>query len=294
VPLFFMISGYLLLPRSESLDDFYRKRILKLLIPFGVWSLAYLGWYCGNHPGTCTPAFAWNLFLVEGTFYHLWYLYSILGMYLILPVLRLMIHPHTDKTILWYLIGLWLIFQPILATLNKFWGFRLKLNVPLTTGFVCFLILGYLLGEVGLSRGRVILSAVIWMIGTLVTIVGTYVLTRRADQFDGFFYDFVSLNVILASAAAFLLLRRISETKLFTSAAAYAAARSLATTTFGIYLVHVLVMELLRGWIPFLQINSTMANAIWSLPLVSSLVFLVSFLIVRLFQKIPILKQIVP
>jgi len=215
-------------------------------------------------------------------------------MYLILPVLRLMIHPHTDKTILWYLIGLWLIFQPILATLNKFWGFRLKLNVPLTTGFVCFLILGYLLGEVGLSRGRVILSAVIWATGTLVTIVGTYVLTRRADQFDGFFYDFVSLNVILASAAAFLLLRRISETKLLTSAVAYAVVRSLATTTFGIYLVHVLVLELLRGWIPFLQINSSMANAIWSLPLVSILVFLVSFLIVCLLQKIPILKQIVP
>ena len=33
VPLFFMISGYLLLPRSESLKDFYSKRMTKVLIP---------------------------------------------------------------------------------------------------------------------------------------------------------------------------------------------------------------------------------------------------------------------
>src|SRR5215207_2476267 len=293
VPLFFMISGYLLLPRSESLGDFYRKRVLKLLIPFVVWSLLYLGWYCGNHPGTCTPAFAWNLLLVEGTYYHLWFLYSILGMYLILPVLRLMIRPETDKTILWYLMGLWLLFQPILASANKFWDFRIKLNAPLTTGFACFLILGYLMGDVALSRGRVMMSAVIWGIGTLVTIVGTYLLTRSAGQFDSFFYDFVSLNVILASGAAFLLLRWLSETKPFNSPAAQAVTRSLAVSTFGIYLVHIIVMEVLRDWIPFLQINSTMGNAVWSVPLVSILVFLLSFLIVRILQKTPVLKQIV-
>src|SRR6266516_4855156 len=76
VPLFFMISGYLLLPRSESLSVFYTKRMPKLLIPLMVWSLIYLGWFCGNHPNTCTPKLVWNLLLVQGTYYHLWFLYS--------------------------------------------------------------------------------------------------------------------------------------------------------------------------------------------------------------------------
>jgi len=61
VPLFFMISGYLLLPRSETLKDFYMRRMTKVLIPFVAWSLIYLGWYCGNHPGACTPNFIWDL-----------------------------------------------------------------------------------------------------------------------------------------------------------------------------------------------------------------------------------------
>ncbi|HKG55159.1 MAG TPA: acyltransferase family protein [Anaerolineales bacterium] len=294
VPLFFMISGYLLLPRSESLSVFYTKRMLKILIPFLVWSLIYLGWYCGNHPNTCTPSLAWDLLLVQGTYYHLWFLYSLISIYLILPILRLMIKPDTDNRILWYLIVLWLIFQPALTSAHKFWNFSIKLNAPLATGFVCYFVLGYLLAEITLSRTRIILSTAIWVIGTLITIFGTYLFTRNSGQFEGFFYDFVSINVILISSAAFLLLRWVSERKPFTSPNAQAMLRTIATRTFGIYLIHILIIEVLSSWIPFLHLNSLMGNAIWSVPLVSTVVFTLSFLIVRILQKIPILKYIVP
>ena len=294
VPLFFMISGYLLLPRSEPLGIFYSKRMPRILIPLVVWSLIYLGWYCNGHASACTASFAWDLLLRQGTYYHLWFLYSLLSIYLVLPVLRLMIRPDTDKRILWYLIGLWLIFQPILTIAHRFWDFSIKLSAPLATGFVCFFVLGYLLGEMTLSRVRIIFSTIVWLISTLVTILGTYLLTRSSGQFDGFFYDFVSLNVIFASGAAFLLLRWISETRLFTPPNTHTWMRNLAGSAFGIYLVHVLVIEELRYHIPFLQISSLMGNAVWSVPFVSLVVFLLSFLIVRLLQKVPILRYIVP
>lgn len=294
VPLFFMISGYLLLPRSESLGTFYLKRMPRILVPFLAWSLIYLGWYCGNHPNTCTPTLAWNLLLVQGTYYHLWFLYSLLGIYLILPVLRLMFRPEPDKKVLWYLIVVWLIFQPILTIANKFWNFSIKISPPLAMGFVCYFFLGYLLGEMTLSRSRVILSTMIWAIATLLTIAGTYLFTRNSGQFDGFFYDFVSLNVILASGAAFLLLRWLSGRKPFTSPGSHTFTRVLALSSFGIYLIHVLVIEILSGWIPFLHINSFMGNAIWSIPFVSTLVFTTCFLIIRILQKIPVLRYIVP
>jgi surface polysaccharide O-acyltransferase-like enzyme len=293
VPLFFMISGYLLLPRSEILRTFYAKRITRVLIPLIVWSLIYLGWFCGTHPNTCTPSLAWNLLLVKGTYYHLWFLYSLLGIYLILPILRLLVKADADRKILWYLIGLWLIFQPIFMMAHRFWNFNIKLNAPLATGFVGFFVLGYLLGEMTLSRIRIILSAVIWILGTLLTILGTYLFTREAGQFDGFFYDFISINVTFASAAAFILLRWIAERKLLVFSNVQTIIRVLAVSTFGIYLIHVMVIELL-GWIPRVPINSFMGNAIWSIPLVSTGVFLLSFVVVRIFQKIPILKYILP
>ncbi len=294
VPLFFMISGYLLLPRSESLRTFYTKRIPKILIPLIVWSLIYLGWYCGNHPGICTPNFVWNLLLVQGTYYHLWFLYSLLSIYLILPLLRLMIQPNTDKMLLWYLIVLWIVFQPLLSLANKFSNFSINLSAPLAPGFTGYFVFGYLLGEIVLSRAKVLLAAVVWAISTLATILGTYLMTQAAGQFDGFFYDFLALNVVLASGAAFILLRWLSEKTPFAAPNVHAATRTLALSTFGIYLIHVLVIEVLSGWIPFLHINSFMGNAIWSVPLVTTIVFLISFLIVRLLQRIPVLKSIVP
>jgi len=294
VPLFFMISGYLLLPRSENLRDFYAKRVTKVLIPLVVWSLIYLGWYCGGHPNACTPSLIQDLLLVQGTSYHLWFLYSLLSIYLVLPVLRLMIRPDTDQKLLWYLIILWLIFKPTLTIANRFWNFRINISAPLATGFVCYFLLGYLLGGIALSRLKIILSIVMWSFSTLVTIVGTYLFTKSSGIYDGFFYDFVSLNVILASGAAFILLRWISEAPIFASPQVHMLTRSLATGAFGIYLIHVIVIEVLSFGIPFPHVNAFIGNAIWSVPLVGVIVFILSYWIVWVMQKIPVIKQIVP
>jgi len=119
---------------------------------------------------------------VQGTYYPLWFLYSLISIYLILPVLRLMIKPDTDKRILWYLIVLWLIFQPGLTIAHKFWNFSIKLNAPLATGFACYFVLGYLLGEITLPRTRIILSTAIWVIGALIRILGTYFLPGTREN----------------------------------------------------------------------------------------------------------------
>ena len=119
-------------------------------------------------------------------------------------------------------------------------------------------------------------------------------MTRDAGQFNGFFYDLASLPVIVASAGAFLLLRWISEAKVFASPKAQDWLRLLASTTFGIYLVHVLIIEILHGWIPGFRLDSFIGNPVWSIPLVSAVVFLISLLLVQFLQKIPVLKQIVP
>ena len=49
VPLFVMLTGMLLLPINQDPSTFYRKRILRVLIPFLIWSLLYnlFPWVCG-------------------------------------------------------------------------------------------------------------------------------------------------------------------------------------------------------------------------------------------------------
>ena len=182
VPLFFMMSSYLLLSRSESLRIFFTKRMTRVLIPFLAWSFIYLFWFCGNHANACTTNVVTQLLLVKGTYYHLWYLYSLISIYFIIPVLHLMFRREPDKKVLWYLMGLWLIFQPVLTITRQAWNFNINISAPLANGFLCFFILGYLLGEIALSRSRIILSIVLWVSGGVVTFAGTYLLTRSSHR----------------------------------------------------------------------------------------------------------------
>ena len=78
VPLFFMISGYLLLSKSESLKDFFYKRALKVLVPFLAWSLIYALWSCRNDANGCRLNPIIRLLLTTGTYYHLWFLYALI------------------------------------------------------------------------------------------------------------------------------------------------------------------------------------------------------------------------
>jgi surface polysaccharide O-acyltransferase-like enzyme len=294
VPLFFMISGYLLLPRTESLGTFYRKRMPKVVIPFLSWSLIYLGWYCGNHAGTCTPSLTQNLLFVQGAYYHLWFMYSLIGIYLILPVLRLLVGPETNRKTLWYLVGLWLIFQSVLIFANQFWDLKIGISAPLATGFVGFFILGYLLGPWRLSCSMVVLTATAWILATIATILGAYFTTRVSGKFENYFYGFTTPNVIVASVSAFLLLKRIAESRIFASQKIHDRLRLLASASFGIYLVHVLVIELVGGWLPGFHLDTFIGNPLWSVPLVTAIVYSLSFLIVWLLQRVPVLDRIVP
>lgn len=45
VPIFFMISGYLLLSKNEGILSFYKKRFSKILLPFIIWTLFYSVWF---------------------------------------------------------------------------------------------------------------------------------------------------------------------------------------------------------------------------------------------------------
>ena len=64
VPLFVMITGLLLLPVKMTMKEFYTKRLMRILIPFLIWSVLYnlFPWVTG-----LLGISAWNSF---GTLYY--------------------------------------------------------------------------------------------------------------------------------------------------------------------------------------------------------------------------------
>ena len=91
VPLFVMLSGALLLGKKEPISDFFSKRFKRLLIPFIIWSiLVYAILYIqegGRNPIVYLTSYVTKT-LTTGVYGIYWYIYLILGLYLITPALR--------------------------------------------------------------------------------------------------------------------------------------------------------------------------------------------------------------
>ena len=82
VALFVVASSYLQFPLHYSTGEFFRRRAVRILIPFFIWSVAYaLAW---GEPIQNFKDLLLNFNYAAG---HLWFVYMLVGLYLLMPLL---------------------------------------------------------------------------------------------------------------------------------------------------------------------------------------------------------------
>ena len=82
VPLFIVASSYLQFPLHYSTGEFFRRRAVRILVPFAIWTLVYaLVW---GEPVQNLKDLLLNFNYAAG---HLWFVYMLLGLYLLMPLL---------------------------------------------------------------------------------------------------------------------------------------------------------------------------------------------------------------
>jgi surface polysaccharide O-acyltransferase-like enzyme len=294
VPLFFMVSGYLLLRKDEPVRQFFRKRFLKVGIPTLFWSIAYLLWSVDAYTnGTMTfPGVVLSMLkaMYEGNVeIHLWFLYILIGIYLVVPILRVYVSAASRRDLIYFAI-MWFLATPLLELSGRMLGFQTALVIPVVTGYVGYFVLGYLLEAVTLDqRGRV-LSALGVLIAITVTYFGTNLLSAQAGPIDAYFYSYFSPPTVLATICGYLLLRDLGSNLVKLGG----FVRTVSATSFGIFLIHIFVIELLRSGSLGFRLYSWMAPSIYMIPVTALAVFVLSFVIVYVWRKIPLLKMLVP
>ena len=294
VPLFFMVSGYLLLGKSEPIIDFFRKRFVKVGIPTLFWSVAYLLWSVRAYTdGSMNPLSVvlsmFKTMYLGDVEIHLWFLYVLIGVYLVVPVLRVYVSA-ASRCDLTYFVVIWFLATPMLELVQRMIGYPTALVIPVVPGYVGYFMMGYLLAEVQLdNRGR-LLSALGCVIGIAVTYFGTQMLSAQADPIDAFLYSYFSLPTVLASICGYLLLKNLGSNLGRVSE----MIRAVSATSFGIYLIHIFVVEFLRRGDLGFRLYSWMAPSVYMIPLTALAVFVLSFTIVFVMRKIPVLKMLVP
>ena len=269
VPRCVMVTGLLLLPVREETGPFYKKRMMRVLVPFVVWSFLYtiFPWltglvgldssilsrmfaYAGESPSQSLGDSLHNLWMIPFNFHtytvHLWYIYMLLGLYLYLPFFSAWVKQASKKQIRIFL-GLWCItlFLPYCREfLSENLGGTCAWNdfgiLYYFSGFCGYLLLGSYLKDTGnrLSAGKTIgLSIILFAVGYAVTYDGFREMTARPDATERqveLFFLYCSPNVMMMTVAVWLLAQKVKITSAF-------LVRALANLTrcgLGIYLIH--------------------------------------------------------
>lgn len=82
VPLFIVASSYLQFPLHYSSGEFMRRRVVRVLVPFALWSTVYA--FAWGEPAENFQNLLLNFNYAAG---HLWFVYMLVGVYLLMPLL---------------------------------------------------------------------------------------------------------------------------------------------------------------------------------------------------------------
>jgi surface polysaccharide O-acyltransferase-like enzyme len=294
VPLFFMVSGYLLLGRSEQIPGFFRKRFVKVGIPTLFWSVAYLLWSVEAYRNGAMTPIGVGLSMLKAMYLgdveiHLWFLYILIGIYLVVPILRVFVSAASRRDLAYFVV-LWFIATSLFEMAQRMVGFPTALVIPVVTGYVGYFMLGYLLADVELDRRGLLLSIIGIILAVAITFFGINILSVKAGPIDAYFYSYFSPPSVLAAVCGFFLLKELGQ-KLGRMGT---LVRMVSAASFGIFLIHIFVVELLRKGILGFRLYSWMGPSIYMIPLTALAVFVFSFVIVFVLRKIPVLKLLVP
>lgn len=293
VPLFFALSGYLLLQRPEPIGDFFRKRFEKVLLPLLAWSLIYVLWaaWWGERQFNLFSAFA--SILSGPVADHLWFLYALVGVYLAVPLLWKFIEGDSNRLLVYFLF-LWVLFVPLKNIFGVLFGFEFGFDFPLAGGFVGYFLLGFWLGRRTFGPRWRVLALLVFLLCVALAVYGNFARSLAAGQFDNFFDNYFGLLVFLETTALLIFLPGLEPSLRRLPGLAQKILVGLGLISYGVYLVHMLLIEAFRrGYFGF-SMSATALHPLYGIPVTIVLVFLVSLLVTLIFRALPVLRKIVP
>lgn len=239
VPVFFMLSGAMLLDERRSFRA--AKSIIRVGIPLIAWSIVYIIWtQRGAGPLSMLAALPG---IIRGpVMFHLWFVYAIIGLYLLIPVLRKLTVRGNERMV-GYAVLLWVIFMVLLPFVRKTTGFGIGVDIGFFSSAVGYALLGWLLNSVAV-RAYARFAVPAFIIGWVWAALGTWRLTALAGgRLDEYHHFNNAPGVLLMSAAVFVLFRVGGEQGRFRESSVIS---TLSKLSFAFYLAHILMIELTR------------------------------------------------
>lgn len=294
VPVFLMISGATLIDyrKRYTTAEYFKKRISKTLIPFLFWSIFALFFNMavyGRESVSLNPLDIINS-VINCRYIGIYYFFIILfSVYISIPVLSLIPEESRRKGFL-YIIAAAFTVNSLLPFILSFTNSKIQhngnLNFYACAEYLIFPVIGYYLENYDITAKAKAAILISGFAGLAASFFGTLFLSYKAGEIVSTFKGYVSVPCILYSSAVFLIF------KLFPFERLPQFVRSVISffsgQTFGIYLIHVFLMTVMTECFKF-DVRHSIIRLLYAFAL-----FAVSGVVIKILQKVPVVKRIVP
>ncbi|AJR01220.1 Inner membrane protein YiaH [Enterobacteriaceae bacterium bta3-1] len=200
VPLFFMISGYLFFG-EKSAQGRHVLHVLRCLLFYSALGLLYISTLTHINPWLSV-----RYFLVKPVFYHLWFFYAILALYIISPLIS--VSAVSAHYLVVVVAVLAVIANPNLPAYSYAGIKLLPVNLHISGDmfyYLLYALMGRALGMLHTERARISLGAALIFIGCVLAIAfSTYRQTQHNGGFADTYYMYCGPLVFIASCAILL------------------------------------------------------------------------------------------
>lgn len=290
VPLFFMLSGALLLNANHvvGVNELFTKRLSKQFIPFILWSLIYvfLRILMGKLPLSINSI---TKLLYEPAYYQFWFMYTLLAIYLLLPILQVIVQNSNQKQIE-YLLGIWLVFSVLIPNISYFYKeFRISehIDLILCEGYIGYFLLGFYLSKYKRDIPNKI-GLFLTVLGISIIEIGAYLEWKYCIdlqiKYTGYMYqEYRSLGVIIAVTGIFLICQKINinHSSIFNKIIIKTSELSI-----GVFYVHMFILIAIE------RIGFSGENSMFIVIFKTILVYIISLFLSYIISKIPILGSV--
>ena len=279
VPVFVMISGALLLGKEMEFFGFIQKRFLRVWVPFTLWVIVYVLY----HNFFETKPYSFQTALIQyftgGNYLygHLWFVYMILGLYLVTPFLNNWLLKAKDSQI-YILLGFCFIMSCVIHLIKRPLNIHIYRDLQNFVGYIGYFVAGYVLKNKQFNINK-LWYVFVFIIGYLLMIFGSYYLVKTTGKLDMFFYDYFSPSTFLMSISIFLIFKNIFNYEFLPK-----IMNPLDKFSFGIYLCHLQIITILS--------RKFGINWAWHPPLVgifcqAGLTLIIAFILIWGVSKLP-------
>ena len=297
VPLFIMLSGALMLRADYSVS--IRKILGKtfaLFIVYHVWLLFY------NFVDFVKEGYSFRLYemkeyLILPTMrgqgiYHLWFLPVLMVLYLLVPILKA---AFSSKKICEYYLALYVILGLLIPTLLLFefpykyllMDYYNRTSFVMLTGYIGYFVAGHYIHSFvkPLTKKGKIMTAAAVLICYALTVVVCSMDALQKDVPSVILNNPLAITDYIATVGIYLLLRDAGMSRGQKESPRWLSCMS--GLTFGIYLVHPFVLEILSG----IGLTTLIPHPILMIPVMTVVVFMISGVISLLLQKLPVIGK---